>query len=147
MNLRPFLGLLFLLLIACARTHGGGEATQVKATCPSSEFPVFVEMFISDARLQESFTRFPYETIEYDPQNLDSDPRVAILDKEDVDFPLIFNRRLLEERGVKIEISKKADDLYEVFTRSQGSGAYSRTYLFKKYADCWFLVSMTDGST
>lgn len=123
------------------------ETKQPLKLCPSLDFSVFIENFLADERLQEAFTRFPYETVQYDPQDLDRAPRVLLLQKAEVNFPLILNRRLLGEKGVEIEISKKSSNRYEVFTHSQGSGAYSRAYLFQKYAACWFLISMTDGST
>ena len=123
------------------------ETKQTSMPCPSLDFQMFIEKFLLDERLQEAFTRFPYETVEYDPQDLDRAPHVLLHQKAEVDFPLILSRRLLDEKGVEIEISKKGRDQYKVFTYSQGSGAYSRTYLFQKYAACWFLISATDGSS
>lgn len=119
----------------------------LKHLCPPQSFDSFFKIFMREVNVQRTFTRYPLLIIEYDPQDLEAEPKTESLPFDLVKFPVILTANELAERGVKIEIREKGAGLREVSTYSIGSGAYSKNYKFEMIGKCWFLVSSTDAST
>ena len=115
--------------------------------CSSQSFDSFFKIFMREVNVQRTFTRYPLLIIEYDPQDLEAEPKTEYLPFDLVKFPVILTANELAEKGVKFEIREKGTDLREVSTYSIGSGAYSKNYKFEMIGKCWFLVSSTDAST
>jgi hypothetical protein len=152
----------FTLLAGCSRgtnRPAGPEADAQKGAavssqaprsgvrCPSQDFDVFLKAFANSIEVQKSFTQYPYKTVVDDDAHMDSGPETSELVREQVEFPVMLGDAQLAEHGASMESVEKAPDWYQVFTRSEGSGAYSMTFNFHKREGCWYLTDSVDAST
>jgi hypothetical protein len=115
-------------------------------SCPSQNFPKFLKAYQNDISIQKKFTISPLKTNVYYP-DFGEKPNVSYLKTTAIEFPVLMNQKDRAEQGVSLQIKKQSSRWYKVFTRSQGSGAYSFDFDFKYSNACWRLVESTDFST
>ena len=114
--------------------------------CPSQYFPTFLKSFQSNLKIQKAFTVIPLKSSSFYP-NYGNQPDVSYLKASEIKFPLLISYQERKAQGVKLSIKKQSARAYKVFTRSQGSGAYSFDYNFKYSHGCWRLIELTDLSS
>jgi len=115
--------------------------------CPAQKFEDFLKAFANHVEIQRAYTRYPYVTTVYDYSDPEADPKVSRLAEGQVQFPVMLGDKDLLEHGANMHSERKAKDWYEVFTQSEGSGAYTMTFTFRYQSSCWFLTESIDAST
>ena len=123
------------------------QALKSGVRCPSQDFDAFLQAFANSIEVQKSFTQYPYRTVVDDDAHMDSGPETSELLREQVEFPVMLGDVQLAEHGASMESEERTPDWYQVFTRSEGSGAYSMTFNFHRREGCWYLTDSIDAST
>lgn len=120
--------------------------THAKAACPAQEFKPFLKAFERDLQVQKAFIAKPLRWSSYYPDYADK-PKVSFLNSQEIDFPVLISRMEQSKQGVVLTMKKQNRFWYQVFTRSNGTGAYSLDLDFKKRNGCWYLTDVADLST
>jgi len=123
------------------------EGPLSRMQCPAQNFEEFLKVFANHVEIQHAYTRYPYVTTVYDYSDPEADPKVSRLSEGQVQFPVMLGDKDLLEHGASMHSERKAKDWYEVFTQSEGSGAYTMTFTFRYQSSCWFLTESIDAST
>ena len=133
-------------LMALLITTLNPTVTHAKAACPAQEFKPFLKAFERDLQIQKAFTAKPLRWSSYYPDYADK-PKVSFLNSQEIDFPVLISRMEQSKQGVVLTMKKRNRFWYQVFTRSNGTGAYSLDLDFKKRNGCWYLTDVADLST
>lgn len=117
-----------------------------KASCPAQDFKSFLNAFEHNVQIQKAFTIKPLRWSSYYPEYGDK-PNLSFLNVQEIEFPILISRAERSKQGITLMTKRRNSFWYQVFTRSEGTGAYSLDLDFKKRDGCWYLTDVVDLST
>ena len=113
------------------------------ATCPSQDFPAFLDIFMKDVAVQQAFTARPLQSVSIDATaEPEPKPVTRMLDKPV--FPVMSDAQKQRRDGLRRTVSAQPGGDIEVKLAGT-DGDYQVRYLFRK-AGCWQLYRIEDDS-
>jgi hypothetical protein len=140
-----------VFLIACeprisatdpATATAQGDPSTKDVTCPSQEFPVFLDAFVGNAEVQKAFTATPLRIDSLD-SNAEPEPEPVSTMTSDFTFPVIPGEKEQSAAGLSLSIERAGSD--SVVTLEKADTDYQVLYYFRKDA-CWTLYRKEDKS-
>ncbi|MDR2220974.1 MAG: hypothetical protein LBE24_10435 [Methylobacillus sp.] len=128
-------------IVSPATAASGAADKAAAASCPSSDFNVFLRAFADDARIQQAFVADP---LQYDSIDATAEPEpkpvTHMVPAKELQFPL-----MAEENGLKAQAPVVNGDQASVKLLKEDT-SYQITYHFQQTGGCWRLVRIQNDS-
>jgi len=123
------------------------ETTGVSSPdCPSAYFVGFLKMFMEDENVQRQWTHLPLKELSLDyAANPEPEPRVRMLNREEIKFPIIPNNEKKEKSGLEFKVEEFPACGAKVVFYMEDSG-WLVYYFFNAVNGCWKLTEIQDWS-
>ncbi|MGH6617024.1 hypothetical protein [Sphingomonas sp.] len=127
------------IIVAMAGNVPGAFAV----TCPSQNFPAFLDAFMNDVAAQRAFTARPLQSVAIDAM-AEPEPKPVTRMVDAPVFPIMLNARKQADDGLQRSLSRRAGGDIDV-KLAGGDSDYQMRYIFRK-TDCWQLYRIEDDS-
>jgi len=139
LNKAAYMSALTLMLLAAQAQAGTPQ-------CPSQKFDRFIKAYANSERLQRRFTVFPLTFSGIATDTYDYDPKPAILQEQDADFPLLPLQAERKRSNIRVKEIVRGEGKATVHLSIPDSDAYDVDFVFTRREGCWFLTRIDNAS-